>query len=191
MTETIQAPRKVGSRIVRLNHTTLGCADPYRTAMFYTAVFNSDLASEVTHNHTFLGVPVCESVMLDCFGVEGYGSLTLEQTHPHHAFEVDAEDVMWWIQQLEYWGVPFAARARPRSGSLALYFRDPDGHHLEIMCPSCPADLFGRLPPLPYEEAGTEHATPMNEHWPPPPRADEAKRQFEAKLAAVREQGVG
>ena len=122
--------------------------------------------------------------MLDCFGVEGYGQLTIDETHPHHAFEIAADDVMWWIDRLQYWQVPFEARARRRSGSVALYFRDPDGHHLEVMCPTCPDELFDRLPALHYAEG--EHLTPLNDNWPSSQRAEEAERQFQAKLQALR-----
>lgn len=183
---TIEAPpqSKAPSRILSLNHTTLPCRDPYATARFYTAVFNCDVEQEESRNHVFLGMRICEGVMLDCFGVEGYGELTQDQTHPHHAFEIGPEDVLWWIERLQKWEVPFSARARRRHGSLALYFRDPDGHHLEIMCPRCPDDLFDRLPPLSYEEG--EHRTPLNQNWPPPRRAEEAERQFQAKLEALR-----
>lgn len=33
-------------------------------------------------------------------------------------------------------------------------------HHLEVMCPSCPDELFDQLPPRHYAEG--EHSTPMN-----------------------------
>lgn len=175
---------KSPSRILFLNHTTLPCRDPYAGARFYTAVFNCDVDSEEHHNQVFLGMRICDGVTLDCFGVEGYGQLTLEQTHPHHAFEIAPEDVVWWIERLQWWGVPFEARARRSSGSVALYFRDPDGHHLEITCPQYPDELFDQLPPLDYRQG--EHLTPMNSAWPPPERAEEAERQFQVKLEALR-----
>jgi len=178
------ASAKAPSRILSLNHTTLPCRDPYAAATFYTAVFNCDVEQEEHHNQTFLGMRICPTVMVDCFGVQGYGQLSVEQTHPHHAFEIGPEDVLWWIGNLQYWEVPFEARARRRSGSVALYFRDMDGHHLEVTCPSCPDELFDRLPPLDYKEG--EHRTPMNDQWPTPERAEEARRQFETKLEALR-----
>jgi len=180
----IDARPKSSTRILSLNHTTLPCRDPYTAARFYTAVFNCDVASEEHHNQVFVGVPICDSVVIDCFGVEGYGQLTVEQTHPHHAFDIAPDDVIWWMERLQYWQVPFEARARRGSGSVALYFRDPDGHHLEVTCQHYPDELFDHLPPLDYKQG--EHRTPMNSAWPPPEREEEAERQFRTKLEGLR-----
>lgn len=116
----------------------------------------------------------------------GFEGIPPGQSHPHHAFAIPQEDVLWWMEHLQYWGVNFVVRARRAHGSVGIYFKDPDGHELELICSHCGDEVFDQLPPVPTQEAGSPHLTPKNDSWPPPERAEGASRHFEAKLAEVR-----
>jgi catechol 2,3-dioxygenase-like lactoylglutathione lyase family enzyme len=53
----------------------------------------------------------------------------------HMAFSITAEDLNAWEQRLRDHGVGIESRVRwPRGGS-SIYFRDPDGHLLELITP--------------------------------------------------------
>ena len=53
----------------------------------------------------------------------------------HIGLAVAAEDLPAWEQRLTAHGVPIEGRATWRRGGTSLYFRDPDGHLLELLTP--------------------------------------------------------
>ncbi len=59
---------------------------------------------------------------------DGHGPL-------HICFAVDADELAAWETQLERHGVAIEGRMRWKRGGSSLYFRDPDGHLLELMTP--------------------------------------------------------
>ena len=57
--------------------------------------------------------------------------------HLHVAFTIEREEEEHWTQHLQTNGVAVESRVRwPRGGS-SIYFRDPDGHLLELITPGC------------------------------------------------------
>ena len=66
--------------------------------------------------------------------------------HPslrHIAFRVSYEDLkesLRWLDSIDVEGVPFGSREstkpfiRPHQGNASVYFNDPDGNSLELMC---------------------------------------------------------
>ncbi|SOC42579.1 VOC family protein [Ureibacillus acetophenoni] len=66
--------------------------------------------------------------------------------HPslrHIAFRVDYEDLkqsLTWLESIQVEAVPFGGRTsiqpfiRPDQGNASVYFNDPDGNSLELMC---------------------------------------------------------
>lgn len=55
---------------------------------------------------------------------------------PHHiAFAIGARDVEAWEARLAEWGITVEGRARWPRGGTSLYFRDPDGHLVELATP--------------------------------------------------------
>ena len=66
--------------------------------------------------------------------------------HPslrHIAFRVSYEDLkesLKWLDSIDVEGVPFSSREsiepfiRPHQGNASVYFNDPDGNSLELMC---------------------------------------------------------
>lgn len=53
----------------------------------------------------------------------------------HAAFSVDAPELPAWESHLEAKGVSIISRMRWPRGGTSVYFRDPDGHLLELLTP--------------------------------------------------------
>ena len=176
-------------RIRGLNHFTLPVRDRYAAARFYTAVFNCEVDHESAPDRVKkglarslqVGVDLCPGVQLDLFE-QDYGQPGVEQSHPHHAFDVAAEDIPLWVEQLTYWGVPFVGpMTRAGTKGCEIYFNDLDGNHLEIHCSNYPDELRQQLPVGPYDKNQV-----VIQQWPTPEREAEANRQLEEKLARMR-----
>ncbi len=176
-------------RIRGLNHFTLPVRDRYAAARFYCAVFNCEVDHESSPDRVAkglaralqVGVKLCNGIELDLFE-QHYGQPTVEQAHPHHAFDVAADDVPRWVEQLTYWQVPFVGpMTRAGTKGCEIYFNDPDGNHLELHCSDYPAELRERLAVGPYDKEQT-----VIHSWPSAEREAEASSMLEAKLADLR-----
>jgi catechol 2,3-dioxygenase-like lactoylglutathione lyase family enzyme len=55
----------------------------------------------------------------------------------HLAFTIAAEDEEEWTRSLSAANVPIESRVTWPRGGFSLYFRDPDGHLLELVSPGC------------------------------------------------------
>ena len=55
--------------------------------------------------------------------------------HLHLAFSIAAADVGPWRGRLESEGVPVESEVSWPGGATSLYFRDPDGHLVELITP--------------------------------------------------------
>lgn len=53
----------------------------------------------------------------------------------HLALAIGADELEPWIAHLAAAGVPIEARTQWPRGAISLYFRDPDGHLLELATP--------------------------------------------------------
>jgi catechol 2,3-dioxygenase-like lactoylglutathione lyase family enzyme len=61
-------------------------------------------------------------------GHDGHGPL-------HIAFAVAADELAAWEKRLEERGIPVESRVVWTRGGTSVYFRDPDGHVLELATP--------------------------------------------------------
>jgi catechol 2,3-dioxygenase-like lactoylglutathione lyase family enzyme len=117
---------------VQLNHTIVWCNDKEKSARFLTEMFARPAATPFGH---FLVVELDNGVSLDFYQQDGKIALQ------HYAFLVGEDDfdaVFGRIRErgMEYWADP--ARTRPgeinhHDGGRGVYFKDPDGHLLEIL----------------------------------------------------------
>lgn len=118
---------------VQLNHTIVWCRDQQRSATFFTEIFGRPSPKPFGH---FLVVELDNGVSLD-FSDDGEGEVASQ----HYAFLVGEDDftkIFGRVRDrgLEYWADP--ARTRPgeinhHDGGRGVYFKDPDGHQLEII----------------------------------------------------------
>jgi len=53
----------------------------------------------------------------------------------HLAFAVSADDLSWWERRLEEQRIAVESRVRWPRGGCSLYFRDPEGHSVELATP--------------------------------------------------------
>ncbi|HZP84932.1 MAG TPA: VOC family protein [Chthonomonadaceae bacterium] len=53
----------------------------------------------------------------------------------HFAFAIPAEELAAWEERLAAHGVPIESKIRMQYGGISLYFRDPDGHLVELATP--------------------------------------------------------
>ena len=119
---------------IAFNHTIVAARDKRESAEFLSELFG--LPSPVPFGH-FLTVPLEHGASLDYAEVsEG------EAIRPqHYAFlvtEGDFDAIYGKIQSrgLEHWADPGAHRPgeiNTRDGGRGVYFRDPNGHVLELM----------------------------------------------------------
>lgn len=171
-----------------LNHTTVPVRDRYRAALFYVAVLGGEMHHESDPDRVKqgkaralqVGVRLCSGLEIDLFE-QDYGQPKLEQAHPHHAFDVPAESLPQWAEHLKKWGVPLAGpMTRAGTGGAEIYFRDPDGNHLELHCSNYPG--HASLPMGPFDKQLIVHHKP----WPAPELEAEAKRLLDASLQRMR-----
>jgi catechol 2,3-dioxygenase-like lactoylglutathione lyase family enzyme len=81
------------------------------------------------HSVTFGG-----EARVDLF-LQAAGQPPLTQGHPHFAFRVPPGDVLKWKARLEARGIPTEGPLQLGfPGQASLYFNDPFGNHLEIVC---------------------------------------------------------
>jgi catechol 2,3-dioxygenase-like lactoylglutathione lyase family enzyme len=117
---------------VQLNHTIVWCRDQQRAATFFAEILGRP---SPTRSGPFLVVHLDNEVSLDFDQTDGAVSFE------HYAFligEEDFDDIFGRIRDrgLEHWADP--GRTRPgeinrHNGGRGVYFKDPDGHLLEIL----------------------------------------------------------
>jgi len=132
--------------VTTVNHileTALYVADPEIAAGFYEGLFGWRRLLE-QERMIALAVGDSNQVLL-LFRVGG--SLNGEQTpggfipghdgrgQLHVAFAISAEEVGSWQARLAEQGVAIESVNRPERGGTSIYFRDPDGHCIELASP--------------------------------------------------------
>ncbi|HEU4327952.1 MAG TPA: VOC family protein [Roseiflexaceae bacterium] len=117
---------------VRFDHTLVASADKHRSARFFAAVFG---LPEPVEAGFFVAVTLGDGALMSFAqappGAEIHGQ--------HYAFLVDEAVFDGVVARLEQQGIAYWAdprKSRPGQissdgGARAVYFDDPDGHHLE------------------------------------------------------------
>jgi catechol 2,3-dioxygenase-like lactoylglutathione lyase family enzyme len=132
----LQRPHGLPFRIGKLGHVVLNVCDVERSAKFYTEVLGFQI-SDVYPEEMVPGGMVFLHCNPDHHGVALVGSLKEEDAHAdlnHLAFEVGTlDEVVRAYDHLRRHGVDIDFSGRRRAGcQIAVEFRDPDGHRLEI-----------------------------------------------------------
>jgi catechol 2,3-dioxygenase len=123
-------------RITKIGHVVLNCTDIERSVTFYTEILGFKV-SDVYPPAMVPGGMVFMRCNADHHGVALVGSMTATSPHVelnHLAFEVGSlDEVVLARNHLRRHGVPIDFEGRRRAGvQIAIEFRDPDGHRLEI-----------------------------------------------------------
>lgn len=118
---------------VQFNHTLIACRDKQRSSAFMATMLG---LAEPTPFGDFLCVETDNDVSLDFLEV-GDAPLNTQ----HYAFlisEGEFDTIFGRIQEqgLDYWADPFyrhPGEINTRDGGRGVYFKDPDGHLLEVL----------------------------------------------------------
>lgn len=125
--------------------TALYVADLDRSREFYQRVFQLPELSREGNRLLALGIAERQVLLLFCIGQsceptdtpggripdhDGRGSL-------HLAFAIDARSRDSWRSHLDQLGIPIESEVDCPRGGHSLYFRDPDGHLVELITEGC------------------------------------------------------
>jgi len=134
--KTHKRPQNLPFNIVKLGHVVLNCTDMERSVRFYTELLGFEI-SDVYPGDMVPGGMVFMRFNEDHHGVALVGSMNGPSPNVelnHLAFEVATlDEVILARNHLKKHGVRIDFEGRRRAGvQIAVEFRDPDGHRLEI-----------------------------------------------------------
>jgi len=122
--------------------TSLYVSDLERSRTFYTQLFHFSVMLE---DGRFCALDVCGRQVLLLFRKEATGALRTEggliPPHGadggslHVAFAIGQDDLDPWERRLARDHVEIESRVQWPRGGKSLYFRDPDGHLIELASP--------------------------------------------------------
>ena len=126
----------------RMLETALDCDDLARAAAFYRTLLNVE---PMVSAERLVAFDVGEGTVLLLFqrGIASQPVETAAGLVPAHdargtshlAFAIDASDMTAWEARLAELGIAIESRVRWPRGGVSLYFRDPDGHSVELVTP--------------------------------------------------------
>lgn len=129
-------PAGLPFRIAKIGHVVLNVSDMARSVAFYTEVLGFSV-SDIYPETLVPGGMVFMRCNTDHHGVALVGSMKGQSPNielNHFAFEVGTlDEVLRAREHLKKHNVPIDFEGRRRAGcQIAVEFRDPDGHRLEI-----------------------------------------------------------
>jgi catechol 2,3-dioxygenase-like lactoylglutathione lyase family enzyme len=129
-------------RIRRVLETALYCDDPPAVAAFYRDVLG---ARTLIDTERLIALDAGEGTVLLVFrrGMSAAGIVTPTGMVPPHdgsgpvhlAFAIPTEELDPWERELARRGVAIERRITWDRGGTSLYFRDPEGHSVELATP--------------------------------------------------------
>jgi catechol 2,3-dioxygenase-like lactoylglutathione lyase family enzyme len=129
-------------RPTRIAETVLYVDDLDRTVNFYTGLFGAPV---LRRDERFCALGIADEQVLLLFvrgvsrnpsHVEGGLIPAHDGSGPLHvAFGMGKEDLGLWVSRLGEQGIPLESRVDWPGGAVSLYFRDPDGHVVELVTP--------------------------------------------------------
>lgn len=130
--------------VTGLLESSLYVADLPSSAAFYSRVFGFEVLV-ADERLQALAVPGGQVLLLFARGASRQPMDTPGGAIPPHdgegqlhlAFAVAASELAAWEERLADLGVPIESRVRWPRGGQSVYFRDPDGHALELVTPGC------------------------------------------------------
>ncbi len=118
--------------VIELNHTIVPTHDKVASATFFAKIFG--LLYQHEPGAYFAAVRVSESLTLD------FANSTKFESH-HYAFKVSEDDFDAIFARIKSEGLPYGSgpdaltdmNINHRDGGRGVYFRDPNGHILELL----------------------------------------------------------
>jgi len=143
---TTPPPPRVGAVI----ETALYVDDLTRSVEFYRRLFGLTLAGEPIERMAVLNVTDDQVLLLFKRGASTRATVLPFGTIPptdgdgqlHVAFGVSPSDIDAWEQRLRDLGIDIESRLNWPEGGSSLYFRDPDGHAIELKTSNWRGRLF-------------------------------------------------
>lgn len=116
---------------IELDHTIVPCRDKEAAARFFARIFGLRYDGPQSH---FAPVRINDRLTLDFSDAEAFD-------RHHYAFKVSDEDFDAIFGRIQADGIPYGSGPRSsedmelnhRRGGRGVYFRDPDGHMLELL----------------------------------------------------------
>jgi catechol 2,3-dioxygenase-like lactoylglutathione lyase family enzyme len=116
---------------IKLNHTIVPARDKEASAKFFAEVFGLKYDGPVGH---FAPVKINDDLTLDFDSADGF------ESH-HYAFHVSDEEFESIFKRIQDAGIAWGSGPRSldnrelnsRKGGRGVYFRDPNGHVLELL----------------------------------------------------------
>jgi catechol 2,3-dioxygenase-like lactoylglutathione lyase family enzyme len=132
------------ARLDGVLETSLYVDDLARSAAFYTGLFGFEVLVSDARMRAF-AVSGKQVLLLFLKGASMSVSQTPTGVLPPHdgqgnlhlAFAIPAESYAEWERTLRAKGIEIESRIEWPRGGKSLYFRDPDGHLLELVTPGC------------------------------------------------------
>jgi catechol 2,3-dioxygenase-like lactoylglutathione lyase family enzyme len=129
-------------RVSGMLETSLYVADLGRSRDFYTRVFGFETFL-LDRRMCAMGVTSGQVLLLFRFDGSVHPSSTPGGTVPPHdgrghlhlCFAIPAAELEPWEVHLQRQAIPVESRVKWPNGGTSLYFRDPDGHSLEVATP--------------------------------------------------------
>jgi catechol 2,3-dioxygenase-like lactoylglutathione lyase family enzyme len=130
------------ARVAHILETSLYVADLDRSQQFYEALFGFPVFMR-DRRMCALGVPGAQVLLLFRRGGSLAPSPAPGGTIPPHdgqgnlhlCFAIPEDTLAAWEERLAAAGIAVESRVRWPRGGTSLYFRDPDGHSLEVATP--------------------------------------------------------
>lgn len=129
-------------RPTHIAETALYVDDLDRAISFYTSLFGCAI---LRHDERFGALRITEEQVLLIFrrGASSQPTRLAGGVIPSHdgngplhvCFGIDAGEVGAWEQQLQAQGIALESRVHWPNDAVSLYFRDPDGHAVELATP--------------------------------------------------------
>jgi catechol 2,3-dioxygenase-like lactoylglutathione lyase family enzyme len=130
------------SRVTQVLETSLYVTDLDRSQAFYQRLFGFPVFTR-DGRMCALGAPGAQVLLLFRRGGSVRASPTPGGTIPPHdgegrlhlCFAIPATELPAWEQRLAMQGIDIESRVEGPRGGVSIYFRDPDGHSLEVATP--------------------------------------------------------
>jgi catechol 2,3-dioxygenase-like lactoylglutathione lyase family enzyme len=124
-----RAPNDNAGTILELNHVAIHVQDVERSCSFYGDILKLQPLARPAFTFPGAWFRLGKKQELHIIGERG------EPVHSHHRgnhFALRTDDLAPWVEHFRKWHVDHMAPKQRPDGAMQLFFRDPDGHVIEL-----------------------------------------------------------